>query len=115
MARVLILLFVLALWAEEARAIDSHGKYGVYGSGNVRCNQWLRSRELKDSTSYRDAAWVEGYVTAYNRWVFKGRAVHPEKEPEAMMAMMDKFCTANPLDTIAGAAESMILELLRRQ
>lgn len=115
MARLLVLAFFLSLWASTAQAIDSHGKYGIYGSGNVRCNQWLRSRELKDSTAYRDAEWVSGYVTAYNRWVFKGRSVRPDDDPEAMLALIDKFCTANPLDTVSGAAESMILELLRRQ
>ena len=115
MLRFLVLSLVLTLWALEARAIDSHGKYGIYGSGNVRCNQWLRSRELKDSTAYRDAEWVAGYITAYNRWVFKGRSVQPESDPEATLLLIDKFCTANPLDTVSGAAESVILELLRRQ
>ena len=115
MLRFLVPALVLSLWALEARAIDSHGKYGIYGSGNVRCNQWLRSRDLKDSTAYRDAEWVAGYITAYNRWVFKGRSVHPERDEESMMAMIDRFCTENPMDTVSGAAESMILELLRRR
>ena len=115
MARLWLFVFLLSLWAPAAEAIDSHGKYGIFGSGQVRCNQWLRSRELKDSTSYRDAAWVAGYVTAYNRWVFKGRSVHPERDEESMLAMIDRFCTENPMDTVSGAAESMILELLRRQ
>ena len=115
MLRVLTLLLGLALLAPEAAAIDSHGKYGIYGSGNVRCNQWLRSRKLRDSQTYRDAEWVAGYVTAYNRWASKAHSVSPDRDPEAMLAMIDEICTGNPLDTLSGAAESMILELLRRQ
>lgn len=115
MARFLVLVALLALWAPPAGAIDAHGKYSIYGAGNVRCNQWLRSRELKDSTAYRDAEWVAGYITAYNRWVFKGRSVNPAPDTGEILAMIDKFCTANPLDTVSGAAESTILELLRRQ
>lgn len=115
MARFLTLAFLLSLWAPTAQAIDQHGKYGIYGSGNVRCNQWLRSRELKDSQTYRDAEWIAGYVTAYNRWASKAHSIVAERDPEAMLAMIDRACTANPLETVSGAAESMILDLLRRQ
>ena len=115
MARVLMLAVLLSCWAPVAQAIDSHGKYGIYGSGNVRCNQWLRSRQLKDSQTYRDAEWVAGYVTAYNRWAAKANSIVPSRDPEAMLTMIDQICTANPLETVSGAAESMILDLLRRQ
>lgn len=117
MAKWAIPVAVLAAlsFGEPAAAIDGRGKYDVFGSGSVRCNQWARSRELKDSTSDRDAQWVAGYVTAYNRWVHKGRSIMPDTDPEALFAMVDSFCEGNPLDSLAGAVESLILDLKRRQ
>lgn len=96
------------------QAIDGRGKYDVFGSGSVRCNQWERSRQLKDSTSDRDAQWVAGYITAYNRWVHKGRSIMPDSDPEALFAMVDRFCGENPLDTLSGAVESLVLDLKGR-
>ncbi len=115
--RVILLATVVALlWPGAARAIDSSGKYQIYGAGITGCNQWLRSRKLKDMLNERDEHWVAGYVTAYNRWVLKGsRSIFPEKDPAALYDTVDRYCEANPLDTIAGAAESLMLELIRKQ
>ena len=105
----------LALNSAPVEAIDGRGKYDVFGSGSARCNQWTRSRGLKDSTADRDAQWVAGYVTAYNRWVHDQKSIMPDTDPESLFAMVDRLCEDNPLDTLAGAAESAILELKRRQ
>ena len=126
MTRLLVAAFVLALWSAgailsggmlrsgEALAIDARGQYDVFGSGSVRCNQWTRSRKLRDSTSDRDAQWVAGYVTAYNRWVHDEKSIVPSTDPEALYAMVDKFCQVNPLDSLSGATESVILDLKSR-
>jgi hypothetical protein len=101
-------------WPEgPARAIDGRGKYDVFGSGSVRCHQWARSRELKDSTGDRDAQWVAGYVTAYNRWVHDGKSIAPDTDPEALYALVDRMCAVNPLESLSGAAEAAILEMKR--
>ncbi len=107
---------VALLWPGAAEAIDSSGKYKIYGAGKTACSQWLRSRKLKDSLSERDQQWVAGYVTAYNRWVHKGgRSVSPETNAKQLFATVDRYCEQNPFETIAGAVESLMLELIRQQ
>ncbi len=115
--RALALATVVALlWPGAAGAIDSSGKYRIYGSGKTACSQWLRSRKLKDSLNEADQQWVAGYVTSYNRWVLKGkRSISPEKDPAALFETVDRFCDQNPMETIAGAVESLMLELIRQQ
>ncbi len=115
--RGLVMATVVALlWPGAAEAIDSSGKYRIYGAGKTGCTQWLRSRKLKDMLNERDQEWVAGYVTSYNRWVHKGgRSIYPEKDPAALYATVDRYCEANPLDTVAGAVESLMLELIRQQ
>ena len=108
-------ILVVLLWPSEAEAIDARGKYTIYGGGSVGCSQWTRSRKIKDSLSERDQHWVAGYVTAYNRWVSKERSIFPEQIPNKLYEMIDRYCEENPLQSVAGAAESVILELIRRQ
>ena len=98
-----------------AAAIDTKGRYDVYGSGLVRCNEWTRERKLRTSVSDRDKEWIAGYVTGYNRWAHKGKSIWPNPDPESLYLMVDRFCQDNPLDSLSGAAESLILELVSRQ
>jgi hypothetical protein len=114
-AAAALLAGALALPDGPARAIDGRGKYDVFGSGSVRCNQWERSRKLRDMNADRDAQWIAGYVTAYNRWAHDGRSIVPDTDPETLYAMVDRLCAANPLDTLSGVAELVILELKRQQ
>ena len=113
MRGVTLAIVIVLLWPLEAGAIDARGKYTTYGAGSVGCNQWLRSRKLKDTLNERDQHWVAGYVTAYNRWVSKERSIIPELTPNRLYDMVDRFCEENPLQSLAGAAESVILELIR--
>ncbi|MCG8358694.1 MAG: hypothetical protein MI920_24265 [Kiloniellales bacterium] len=115
MRMLLLLMLAVWFWPEEAGALDKRGQYTVYGAGSVSCSQWTRSRKLKDSLSQRDQQWIAGYVTAYNRWVHEGRSVATGDDPAPLYAQIDRLCEANPLETVNGAAESLILDLIRRQ
>lgn len=95
-------------------AIDARGDYAIYGPGLAPCSQWLREREIKSALAMQDQSWVIGYVTAYNRWVSKKTSVVGDQEPRALYAWIDDFCTANSKETLAGAAESLILEMMNR-
>lgn len=107
-------LALAAMIVGPADAMDARGKYTIYGSGQAPCSQWLRERDIKSALAMQDQSWVVGYITAYNRWVSKKLSVVGEQEPRALHAWIDEFCKANGKETLAGAAESLILEMMNR-
>jgi len=111
----LLAALVLGLSAAPVAAVDLQGRYRIYGAGDVRCDKWAYGRKNKDSANAQDEDWIAGYVTAYNRWVHKGRSLPPSPDPESLYVMIDKLCAENPQETLSGATESMILDLIRQQ
>ncbi len=112
---LLVVAVLVVTVPQSAQAIDPQGRYTIFGGGDVRCATWERGRRLMDSTNAQDQSWISGYVTAYNRWVHKGLSVAPDSDPQSLYKMIDGYCKDNPSETLAGAAESMMLELIRRQ
>ena len=94
-----------------AAAMDAQGRYGVYGSGDLDCASWTREARLSTSLALKDRAWVLGYISAYNRWVSNERSVLGSRQQREVMGWIDKFCKANPRETINGAVESLIFEI----
>jgi hypothetical protein len=63
---------------------------------------------------YGTVQWILGVVTAYNRLVHSGGNVAVGTDVDDLVARIERLCGEDPLDTLAGATERMIIELRRR-
>ena len=109
-AGLLILATTQAVTAQTGR------KFTILGHGASTCGQWTADQRLQNLSSNSDKAWLLGYITAFNR--FGGEPVGNVSsgvDPEGMMAFMNNYCAAHPLDTIEDGANELVQELRRRK
>jgi hypothetical protein len=96
-------LLCLLPWAANA---SSPGKYSVIGFGMSSCGAWISNRA--DTTAYSrlsEQQWIVGFLSGIG---FAGQGkVDPLNGVDApgVWAWIDNYCRANPLATIAKAAE----------
>ena len=109
-----VTLVAAALMAASSHA-EMAGKYTVLGEGNTSCGSWLEQR--KDSRAWKnEAAWMLGYLTAINRYVWRGGSnIMKDTDPEGIEKWMDLHCAANPLDNIKVSTDLLFNELAARQ
>jgi hypothetical protein len=78
------------------------------------CGSWLQQR--KSELWRNEAAWVLGYLTAYNKMVWKGGSnIAAGTDPAGIEAWLDTYCRAHPLETIEAATQALTTELLKRR
>jgi hypothetical protein len=97
-----------------AVASDKHGAYMVMGVGTKSCGSWLQDRQERSFAELNDRAWISGYVTAYNEYVWPKQDVVQGTDTDGLAAWIDNYCTAHPLSDLSHAAEALIIELKNR-
>ena len=112
-ARPFRLLFgaaLLALLAIPATAAE----YTTLAYGGITCAAWsdARSGKAQDAAVYE--AWILGFLSAYNAFVFKGPNVAAGSDFDALRGMIDGYCKDRPKDDLDSAAQALIKELLAK-
>jgi hypothetical protein len=120
--RALIGAFVLSVVASSAVwAAPGDMSYPILGVGTSSCGVWTRARAGTDFDLDKAAisSWLLGYVTAVNFWTTassrKSGGVSEGYDNEALLAWVDNYCKANPLQTIEKASGNLLRELLDRR
>jgi hypothetical protein len=102
-------LLAIALVLQTSAA--SAGAFHVLGAGVESCGSYLNYRQIPDAEAVpmNTLAWLEGYLTAYNRYVAKGGDVLSGKvDVNSLQAWLDAYCKANPSDDIVTAAKTLV-------
>ena len=101
---------LLALFAAPAPAAE----YTTLAYGGITCEAWAdaRSRKAQDAAVYE--AWILGFLSAYNAFVFKGPNVAAGADFDALRGMVDDYCKDKPKDDLDSAAQSLIKQLLAK-
>jgi hypothetical protein len=94
------------------RADAATKAFMVHGEGAVSCGAWAADR--REGHWYPESAWILGYLTAYNRYVWKKTDIAEGTDSDGIAAWMDGYCVAHPLDTIADGAQQLIVALIAR-
>jgi len=106
-----VILLALALAASPAQ------QWQYYGfPGNDSCGDWTAERKDPNRRGQTLQGWVLGYVSGRNRYAV-GIDTHLGAGTSAtsLLAWIDQYCTANPLDPISRAAHGLVAELERRR
>jgi hypothetical protein len=91
--------------AQEARL--------VVGSGNNSGGAWTQARQARSPKQGLNAQWVAGYLSGANMEETGPEALRGI-DFEGMVAWIDNYCQANPLEFVATAAFSLLKTLRAR-
>ncbi len=115
MKKLILAIFVMLTITGEAWAYDARGKYSVKGTGLKSCGAWVKNRKKDSSSSRVDTAWMNGFLSAYNRFVPGEKDVARGVDMEGWLAWIDNYCHDHPLKNYFKAAMSLIKHLNNRQ
>jgi hypothetical protein len=91
----------LASWLSFAQAET----YVSLGYGWVTCTNW-NSRKAIEGKIYE--AWMLGYISSYNAYVFRGPNVVEGSDVDELRSWVDGYCKNNPQENL----DSMIRLLI---
>jgi hypothetical protein len=100
----ILLACLLPAHAEEAT---------VFGHGLDSCEKWTEARGTRSYRRGLYTQWLAGFLSGLNV-ESKGPDALSGQGFDALMAWLDKYCGANPLEPIASAAFQLTKELRTR-
>ena len=110
------LLAALVVLAAPVSALANPEQYNALGPGTMSCGNWSTFRHGNASDWIPQADWVLGYITAYNYFIWtRSTNVADGADSDVLMAWIDDYCTAHPLDSLAAATHALVVEFARRQ
>lgn len=87
--------------------------YTALGAGSNSCGTWVA--EIGTAAGIEDRSWVLGFLTAFDLYGLSINAnVARGVNSTGLLAWIDNYCRANPLDMIGDAVEKLIAELRAR-
>jgi hypothetical protein len=113
-ALALALLGALATSGAGFSALAQGTQYTTLAYGGIKCAEWTGVRSSKPTDAAVYEAWILGFLSAYNAFVFKGPNVAAGTDFDALRNMIDAHCKANPQDDLDSSAQTLIKELLKK-
>jgi hypothetical protein len=86
--------------------------YVSVGYGGVGCASWVARKPI-EGKAYE--AWIYGYISSYNAYVFKGPNVIDGITDKQIRSWFDSFCKKSPEANLDSAVRSLIEEQIKKQ
>jgi hypothetical protein len=107
-----ILYAVLIGHSSFAPAYGQNGQ--VIGAGGYSCGTWTAEKAIP-IRRLENEAWLMGYFSAANRFVSTNGNLTHGVDGTGLVAWMDNYCAAHPLNMIETGALNLYQELRRSQ
>ena len=104
----------LLLAASGATGGASAQQYTTLAYGGIKCADWTSVRSWKPAEAAVYEAWILGFISAYNAFVFKGPNVAAGTDFDKLRGMIDNHCKAHPQDDLDSSAQALIKDLLKK-
>jgi hypothetical protein len=101
----------LALLPGVANGSTRAGQFAVEDAGRVSCAAYSRERSTKTAAGDRMVGFVEGYLTAANRYEPDTFDLTPWHNHVAFGLILDQHCKKSPSDTLVAAAQKMVVAM----
>jgi hypothetical protein len=85
--------------------------YVSLGYGGVSCTTWS-SRKVIEGKTYE--AWMLGYISSYNAYVFKGSNVVEGSDVDGLRTWIDGYCKEHPQENFDAVVRLLIEEHARK-
>jgi hypothetical protein len=100
-----IMLAVSLLVALSATAESQ--TYVSLGYGGVPCNAWTSGKPIEVRVY---EAWMLGFISSYNAYVFKGPNIVEGTEVNDLRTWVDRYCKEKPQQSLDAAVRLLIEE-----
>ena len=107
----LLLCIGLLAYASAADASTKDGQFAVEEGGRVSCPTFTKASATKNDAFHRYVGFVEGYLTAANRYEPNTFDLTPWHTPAALALILDTHCKKNPKDNLAMAAQRLVIAM----
>jgi hypothetical protein len=114
LALALALLGAFGAGGPAGRALAQGTQYTTLAYGGIKCAEWTSVRSSKPTDAAVYEAWILGFLSAYNAFVFKGPNVAAGTDFDSLRNMVDAHCKANPQDDLDSSAQALIKVLLKK-
>jgi hypothetical protein len=118
---------VTAIATPAASADKVKGEFAIEGAGTATCLAFTAARKARsavkpdsaedaklraEADSYsRFIGWVEGYLTATNRYVDDTYDISPWQNAEVYGVILGQYCEKNPQDRLFTAVQKLVIAL----
>ena len=107
----LVLACLCTVLPTTASAADANGQFATKGVGALSCRQFVDDRLKDGELKLRFRSWLDGYLTAVNRYEAKTYDAAPWASGEVFATIVERHCRENPDESYAQAAQRLILSL----
>lgn len=96
----------------DVAAADADGKFAMKGAGLLPCGVYVTERAKKSNAYYLIGGWVEGYISAYNKYANDNFDVTSFESLELLLKLMDHHCKSNPKDRLYSVLDAIVVQLM---
>jgi hypothetical protein len=109
--RVLAVSACALLLLGSAQAADPNGEFAMKGAGFLPCQLYRQEREQQSNVYYMIGGWLEGYLSAHNRYSSNTYDIASFETLELLLGVIDNHCRGNPNDPLHAVVHSIVLQL----
>ena len=102
----------MLLHATAAVAADSDDRFAMKGAGFLPCQLYASERDKKSDVYYMIGGWIEGYISAYNRFNDDTYDIMSFESLELLLSVIENHCQSNPNDRLHSVLNSIILKIV---
>lgn len=106
-----ILFALLASLTTGALAADAKGQFAMKGAGFLTCQIYIAEREKRSEVYYLIAGWIEGFVSAHNRYVPDTFDITSFESTEMLLTVIHSHCKDHLEDRMFPVVNSMLNQL----
>ena len=81
------------------------------GAGFLPCKVYILERERRSNVYYMIGGWLEGYLSAYNKYAEDTFDVTSFESLELLLLVLENHCKSNPTDRLYGVIDAMVDKL----
>jgi hypothetical protein len=98
--------------ASSAFAADANSRFALRGVGLTSCEQFLKAMQEHKENVLVAGGWIEGYVTAVNKFTPDTFDMAPWQSTQALLGLVSRNCERNPQAGFFQIVDSMMKFLM---
>lgn len=113
-SRVTVSVFVVLVWASASQVVlaaDPSGRFATKGVGLQTCRQFVNAQASRSRDLIRFRSWIEGYLTAVNRYEPQTYDSTPWGTTGVFSAIFEGHCRNNPNERFVDAVQRLVITL----
>lgn len=111
-AMVVIVLLSFLFGSVVVRADTTEHQFAVEGAGRASCATYTEARKSNPPQAARYLGFIEGYLTAANRYEPNTFDLTPWHTPEALALIVDQHCKQAASDGLAMVAQRLVVAMM---